>query len=178
MTKLTKLTAKALAARAEILNGYEIQNDLSPTAVHAFLAKHAKWDRGTGLWTVHTPMRVFKQTCPNRHRSAVGIVELVIPEGALIHAMGRRNYYMQSYRKMRVSEAKVVRQWDRNSYSWMTRENWTPMDNSVSQHDTSFVYKDGRTVKPSGEPFYTGGGVCEAGIHFFIDLEDALAYEL
>lgn len=173
---MTKLTAKAAAANIEALNGYEIQNELSPTAVHTFLAKHADWDRATGLWTVHTPMRVFKQTCPTRHRSAVGIVELLIPAGALIHAKGRRNFYMQSYRKMRASEAKVIRQWDRNASSWMSRQNWTTLDNSVSQHDSSFAYKNGKTVKPTGAPFYMGSGVCEAGIHFFIDLNDAIHY--
>lgn len=170
---MTKPTAKAKAA---IFEGYAVQNEMSPTAVHAFLAKHAKWERSTGLWTVHTPMRVFKQTCPTRFRGAVGIVELVIPVGALIHAKGRREYAMQSYRKMRASEAKVIQQWDRNSYSWASREIWTPMNDSVSQHDSSFVYKNGKTVKPQGDPFYQGSGVCEAGIHFFIDLQDAINY--
>lgn len=79
---------------------------------------------------------------------------------------------------MRTSEAKVIRQWDRKSYnhSWATNQHWEPMDNSVSQHDGSFVYKNGKTVKPKGNPFYKGSGICAAGIHFFIDLQDAIDY--
>lgn len=184
---MTKLTAKASAA---IFEGYKTQVDISPTAVHTFLAKHAKWERSTGLWTVHTPMRAYKQTRTMDGYAALVVLE--VPAGALVFAPTRdvmidieaSGHADASDRKMRVSEAKVVAQYSLAGLNsgWYARNNPSdyrdgkPVKRSFSDHSSSFEYKTGTVAKPR-EPFSMEREQCESGIHVFLNAADATAYD-
>jgi len=71
-------------------------------------------------------------------------------------------------RKCRASEAKVL--------AIFEADGKTEAKSGVSQHDSSFVYVVGKTVKPT-EPFNEDRwDECASGIHFFITRLEALAY--
>jgi hypothetical protein len=88
------------------------------------------------------------------------IAELYIP------ARAKRS--SATTRKCRASEAKVVKMWN-----CITKETVTK---ATSQHDESFVYETGKTVKPT-EPFNEDRwNECASGIHFFMTQEEAENY--
>jgi len=71
-------------------------------------------------------------------------------------------------RKCRASEAKVL--------AIFEADGKTEAKSGVSQHDSSFVYEVGKTVKPT-EPFNEDRwDECASGIHFFTTRLEALAY--
>jgi Family of unknown function (DUF5758)/Pentapeptide repeats (8 copies) len=82
-----------------------------------------------------------------------GIVELMIPRSARrVNAYGSR--------KCRAEYAVVV----------------SAPEGAVSQHDNTFTYKTGETVRPSNGFDDDVRVECAAGIHFFITREEAEAY--
>lgn len=160
------------------------------SAQSRFLAKHAKRSAKTGMWTVHTPMRAYKQT-KTRSGNAV-VVVLEVPVGALVFARTRDDMIAieasghadASDRKMRVSEAKVVAQYSLAGLDsgWYARSNPSdyrdgkPVKSSFSDHSSSFEYKTGTVAKPR-EPFSMELEQCESGIHVFLSAADATAYD-
>jgi hypothetical protein len=85
--------------------------------------------------------------------SGNGIVELMIPRSARrVNAYGSR--------KCRAEYAVVV----------------SAPEGAVSQHDSTFAYKTGETVRPANGFCDDPRIECAAGIHFFITREEAEAY--
>lgn len=160
------------------------------SAQSRFLAKHAKRSAKTGMWTVHTPMRAYKQTKTKAGHAAVVVLE--IPVGALVFARSRANMIeVESWgmadasdRKMRVSEAKVVEQRSLAGIDsgWFARDN--PGDyrkgklvkTTYSDHSPEFKYTTGEVVKPR-QPFSMEMEQCESGIHIFLSAVDAVSYD-
>ena len=88
------------------------------------------------------------------------IAELQIP------AKAKRSH--GASRKCRASEAKVL--------AIFEADGKTEAKSGVSQHDSSFVYEVGKTVKPT-EPFNEDRwDECASGIHFFITRIEAENY--
>lgn len=160
------------------------------SAQSRFLAKHAKRSAKTGMWTVHTPMRAYKQTKTQAGHAAVVMLE--VPVGALVFARTRDDMIAieaggladASDRKMRVSEAKVVEQYSLAGLDsgWFARDN--PSDyrkgklvkTSFSDHNPSYKYTTGTVAKPT-EPFSMEREQCESGIHIFLSAADATSYD-
>ncbi len=91
------------------------------------------------------------------------IVKLLIPETAKRHnATGR---------KCRAEFAEVLK-----IYPAGKKRALAKTEVAYSQHDYSFVYKVGETVKPTTEFDENRWDECSSGIHFFITREEAEAY--
>jgi len=87
------------------------------------------------------------------------IVQLTIP------AKAKRS--SATTRKCRASEAKVVKIWDASG---------NEVQECTSTHDKNFIYKVGKTVKPT-EPFDDDRwNECSTGVHFFITRGEAEQY--
>lgn len=119
-------------------------------------------------YRVTKPLHVFKKTHERMHDA---ITNLIIPVGAKVHADldGFDELCSADLRKMRASEAIVV-----SSARVRSRKPCKTPPNS--SFDPRFKYVDGTIVKPFGNPFFNGPGTCAAGIHFFLNLQDALDY--
>lgn len=139
-------------------------------------------------------MHVFKKVYtdnPFRRFSRVitTIANLVVPAGALIHVghgvmkcWGRN----MGDRKMRASKAFVhslsnCEGWLRSHLTGEQTPGWwlgkaiRKENNTYSAHDSMFKYRAGVTVKPE-LGFSTRRDECASGIHFFVNLRDALDY--
>lgn len=130
------------------------------------------------------PLRVYKKTEDT-------IVSLEIPVGALVHfndsiTESQFNGGMD-YRKMRASKARVVQQitfldnipaagaWSMDRVKTFTLYGARDVTESRSEYSSRFVYKTGEIVVPVNG-FYEQRGTCEAGIHFYVNLSDALKH--
>ena len=71
-------------------------------------------------------------------------------------------------RKCRASEAKIIRMWNYKTQEVVTK--------ALSQHDDSFVYETGKTVKPTTPFNEDRWNECASGIHFFITQKEAENY--
>jgi hypothetical protein len=116
------------------------------------------YDENTSMFALNCPEKggftAFKKLRNNI------IAELYIP------ARAKRS--SATTRKCRASEAKVVKMWN-----YITKETVTK---ATSQHDESFVYETGKTVKPT-KPFNEDRwNECASGIHFFMTQEEAENY--
>ena len=111
------------------------------------------------------------------------IVALLIPKGAVVYAP---NNYRDSidYRKMRASEAIVYKQflvghkfhmYDGGGESVLETEFYKEVKKTVSGFDYSFQYTTGTSVVPE-DGFSFNQRQCESGIHFFVNLADAMNY--
>lgn len=148
------------------------------------------------------PLHVFKKA-RSRHSHGDRIVNLIIPVGAIVNAPNRAFTASGSttdHRKMRASEAIVhsIAGYSRpDSTGWASNHNSLyrmfthlkgeqmpvgynekhvrPVKVAHSEHSSSFIYRIGASVKPT-RPFDTSVGVCESGIHFFLNIRDALRY--
>ena len=125
------------------------------------------------IFKVRVPLRVFKKTRRSRNSTPYyspnpAIVNLTIPEGGYVYAnpgafmLGSR----MDYRKMRASKAIV--------HSVINPKTQKKLGSSRSDYDLHFVYKPGKIVTPSG--FSYQDEICGAGIHFFLNVGDALNY--
>jgi hypothetical protein len=117
------------------------------------------------------------------------IVALLIPKGAVVYAP---NNYRDSidYRKMRASEAIVYKQFLVGHKFYMydgaglgavahqggfETEFYKEVKKTVSGFDYSFQYTTGTSVVPE-DGFSFNQRQCESGIHFFVNLADAMNY--
>lgn len=142
-----------------------------------FVLEHCKPQRvrakvQKGFYKVVKPMHVFKKVhVGTDSRNTQAIANLIIPVGALIYAEDVPIYFADAndydYRKMRASEAKVV--------SIVSCKNQIPANEGFSGSGSSFKYHSGKTVKPT-YPFSKKAAQCESGIHFFVNLRDALKW--
>lgn len=150
------------------------------------------WLREGMMMVTHTPLKVFKVVKARNGEKA--IANLIIPAGATIYAREPWNHSdsdmwspnSRAQRKMRASEAYVhsiyTRGQSRAAFDcgWVRtidQEGVRQIQRAVSLHNESFAYVTGRHVKPEFK-FSMTDSVCESGIHFFFNLEDALCWSL
>lgn len=116
------------------------------------------------LFKVHTELKVFKKIYTNE---GPAIASMIIPVGAEIHATTDQWGRMDG-RKMRASKAKIVRIFKTRTLKDATSgwSGWT----------SGFQYRTKRIVRPT-HPFYRSYGHCESGIHFFLQVNDALDWQ-
>lgn len=101
------------------------------------------------------------------------IANLIIPAGALIYV--ESDAFSVAYgdslfiRKMRASRAFV--------HSLVTQTKQTTVTTAVSGYSKAFKYTTGSVVEPA-EPFSKREDQCDSGIHFFINMKDALGWSL
>ncbi len=141
------------------------------------------------FWRVDKPLKVWKRTNTVDKRC---IVALEIPVEAVIYCPNLFSSYTHSMdrcvseRKMRASEAKVIQQYSYmrdvspypNQPDMVLKYNcfdYEEIQNSYSLHDSTFKYHTGRNVKPTTK-FDRDTVTCTSGIHFFVNLCDALYY--
>jgi hypothetical protein len=86
------------------------------------------------------------------------IVNLIIPAGARVYVTDG---------KCRASEAKVE--------SMVTQHGQRAVSEGYSMWDNSYKYRVGQVQKPK-YAYDRQGGQCTSGIHFFLDINDALAW--
>lgn len=152
-------------------------------------------DLGHGFYKITKPLHVFKKASSREvlgDSKANRIVNLVIPVGASVY-IGAQAFDAggdADDRKMRASVAEVfsIAQYASRGYrfhhhNWMDDDLSTNFDPKMvkpaavahSSHDPQFQYRPGKTVTPIN-PFDTYQDQCAAGIHFFLNLRDALRY--
>lgn len=132
----------------------------------------------TNFWKVVNPLKVWKRTNHVRESGKV-IVALSIPVNATVFMQTDTNGSNTEARKMRASEAFVEKQFHvgwpfLEDYSYSLTK-YEEVQVSHSGHNWNFKYKTGEVVKPYG-PFSKLEEQCASGIHFFVNLSDALAY--
>lgn len=126
-----------------------------------------------GFYRTVKPLHVFKyvlngtfaaRTNPNDR----SIVNLVIPVDETIH-VGPLCFHPQSsrmLRKMRASAAHV--------HSIAHQVTGEQRSRGYSEHSRNFLYEPGAVVQPN--TFSSYRQVCAPGIHFFLNLADAMEY--
>ena len=135
----------------------------------AYIREHAvpaggKWH--SNFWRITKEMKVFKKAYDNNYRQV--IVNLVIPVGAIVHfPENEYNKFCINVRKMRASKAFV--------HSIANLRSKKSIQLAYSNWDNNFEYVVGKTVKPK-YGFNRTPEVCETGIHFFMQVEDAIRY--
>jgi hypothetical protein len=127
----------------------------------------------TGFYVITKELNVFKMNYSTDGRTKV-ITNLTIPVGAKVYAPDfafNEDHADDGYRchdrKMRASEAIV--------HSSATMYAQKPVAVARSGWDSSFKYAAGKTIKPRGD-FDMDGDQCASGIHFFLNLQDAIEY--
>lgn len=110
------------------------------------------------------------------------IVNMIIPVGAKVHISDTKALQNPHHLKMRASEAKV--------HSIVRISDKRQVALGRSEHDRNFLYVNPKKlilnfdsspnstseiIKPNGG-FSMSGGECAGGIHFFINVDAALAY--
>lgn len=139
-----------------------------------------------GFYVVNKPLKVWKKTYTEADHNCV--VALEIPVGAKIYANLLAKPWVtltdMDDRKMRASEAIVVKQFrigeatGYGKFQGIVEHKYTgykEVKHTRSGHNNSFKYKVGETVKPVNG-FSLSERICESGIHFFVNLSDALDY--
>lgn len=134
-----------------------------------YIREHAvpaggKWH--SNFWRITKEMKVFKKAIDSNYERV--IVNLVIPVGAIVHfPENRYSTLWINDRKMRASKAfvhSIAHIRTKKSISF-ARSDW----------DVQFEYIVGDTVRPT-RAFSRLPEMCEPGIHFFLQLEDAIRY--
>lgn len=141
---------------------------------------------GNGFYKVVNDLKVWKKTAVSRGRGDC-IVALLIPKHAVIYAGNLEspqlfNKYME-VRKMRASKAIVVKQFkipaalcrNRSMHVVLRTESLKVVDKSYSKWDYDFLYETSAVVKPY-DGFSMHAEQCCSGVHFFVNLTDALMY--
>lgn len=121
------------------------------------------------LYTVHTPLHVFKKARKNKLSYGCVLINLVIPVGEFLFASEKAwisDNWTISYRKMRASKAKV--------HSIINLDTREEVVTATSDYNYSFKYRKGKTVTPNH--FSKQNQICTGGIHFFLNVGDALDY--
>ena len=169
---------------------------LDGSAVRKYISDNCNQLRD-GFWEVKKELKVWKSTTttetlqvPSREASTYPyrrcIVALRIPVGEKIYVQPLMYYDSIDNRKMRASKAYVEKQFVIGPSNQFFKGNY---DNTIdfkldlyyestettSVRDITFVYQTGNFVSPA-YPFYDKNVVCASGIHFFVNLTDALYY--
>jgi hypothetical protein len=157
------------------------------------------------FFTVVKPLHVFKKARgrvdKNGDSVSNRIVNLIIPTGATIH-VGADSFNTfrstQASRKMRADKAivhSIAQYTSRNDrlseFLWGVHGHWDNVgtdqldpnlklsmfkgaSEAFSSYERSFRYAPGKTIVP--DSFDTVVGACSTGIHFFLNVRDALDY--
>lgn len=155
---------------------------LSGDALYSYLGQYAtQHKKKPWLWTVHTPMPAFKAVSafPKERygiASGVCIANLIIPKGATVVADPRRGEFE---RKMRANMAEV-HSIVRVDYTFLPAET-TRVAKAAAYYHSGFTYMVGYTARVRMAPglsgaFDTTDATCAPGIHFFLNVHDALNY--
>ena len=171
---------------------------LDGSEVRKYISDNCKQLR-EGFWEVKKELKVWKATTttetlqvPSRGASASPyrrcIVALRIPVGEKIYVQPMMYYDSLDSRKMRASKAYVEKQFvightcrffngNNNDADTIAFElaSYYETTETTSVRDITFLYKTGNFVRPK-QPFYNKNAVCASGIHFFVNLTDALYY--
>jgi hypothetical protein len=133
-----------------------------------YFYEHTRPIRGRdGFFRVTAEMHVFKRTFLHLRNGLTNrvIVNLVIPVGAKVYWEPQGFQRDINNRKIRCSKAFV--------HSQFTQSSKTALDVSRSGWDNT-EYHTGKFVRP--DYFSKERDTCSAGIHFFLNLQDALKY--
>lgn len=121
---------------------------------------------------VTKPLHVFKKVFRGARHYGPVIANLIIPTGAHVYHNGDGAFDARikiHYRKMRASKAYV--------HSLVPLHGKLPLKSAVSGYSSNFVYRPGESVVPT-EGFSYDDGACGSGIHFFLNLADAMKYDI
>ena len=150
--------------------------------VESYLKQHTRQYNVPQFLEVTKPLHVFKQVKSGVKR-VNAIANLIIPVGAVIYYPYASLSHLsnQADRKMRASKAFVHsittyskrRKFGNGSVS-VALEDCTSKKNAYSLYDRDFRYRVGRNVYPDRFSMYRD--TCTNGIHFFLNLADALTY--
>ena len=134
-----------------------------------YFMSHVKKTENKNFYEVVKPLYVFKKTITTGDTFRSCITNLIIPKGTIIYCCANVfDYFNQrSDRKMRASRAIV--------HSSVRIADTNKTDNTWSLQDATFIYKNGKTVNPRFG-FSMKNSHCESGIHFFLNLQDAIDY--
>lgn len=152
---------------------------LSLKECRSYVKANSKHIGKTDFWTVVNPLKVWKKT---KHPSYSGevIVALNIPVGAEVFMQTDDKSNDLVARKMRASKAFVEKQfyvgWPClfQDHVWAIAE-YEEVQSSESAHYSHFKYHTGKIVTPE-YGFANCPVQCTDGIHFFVNLHDALVY--
>lgn len=146
-----------------------------------YFMDHVKPADEKDFYVVEKPLHVFKKVHEHRGWSEC-VANLVIPKGAVIYASPtvfgadpwdfkqsplRRDLHHADHRKMRCSEARV--------HSIARIHDGEATDEARSRHDAHFKYLPKTNVRPVRK-FSWRQEQCESGIHFFLNVSDAIEY--
>ena len=138
-------------------------------ALRTYLLAHATPKPGEPwLYTVHTPLHVFKKACTSQGWEEV-LINMIIPADEFLFASEKAwisDSWTINYRKMRASKAKV-----HSIVQILTHEQ---LSSARSNYDSYFKYRVGKSVLPAR--FTSRDVSCDPGIHFFLNVGDALNY--
>lgn len=140
-------------------------------ALKAYFNEHVKpVPNQPDFYEVVEPLRVFKRVVL-RPSHFYAIANLSIPVGARIyaHPEGFVVKGAMSYRKMRASEASV--------HSIIKQFDGSELQEACALRNIRFKYRPGAVVIPT-KGFDATPRTCASGIHFFLNLGDALEYHL
>ena len=121
------------------------------------------------FYTVHTPLHVFKKARTSQGWEEV-LINMIIPADEFLFASEKAwisDSWTINYRKMRASKAKV-----HSIVQILTHEQ---LSSARANYDPSFKYHVGKSVLPAR--FTRRDAICGPGIHFFLNVGDALNYE-
>jgi hypothetical protein len=166
----------------------------SERALKHYVAQHLTMTKKTArgaFYRVVEPMHVFKKVYHNDGDPLTlgegAIANLIIPKGATV-------YFRSVDGKMRTSRAHVHsivaykgHTWSslRNLFTYHVSSSYIPSDlapaclvsvsTARSEFDGTFKYETGKTIKPFKRFSHTDEH-CASGIHFFLNIREALAY--
>jgi hypothetical protein len=147
---------------------------MSSKEVEGYFFEHvAPFGQKRNFYTVAKPLRVFKKVSDG----IPCIANLIIPEKALVYApvaCFNTDGNARADRKMRASEAYVHSIWTLG-YKHTPEHFSVSRQNGKSMWDNEFVYSAGFSVRPVHK-FSLFDQNCDSGIHFFLDVHDAIDY--
>lgn len=169
---------------------------LDGSSVRKYISDNCKQLRN-GFWEVKKELKVWKATTTTTETLQVSgwegsthifrrcIVALRIPVGEKIYVQPMMYRDNIDNRKMRASKAYVEKQFvightcrffngDDDTISFELNSYYETTE-TTSVQDITFLYQTGNFVRPK-QPFYNENVVCASGIHFFVNLTDALYY--
>ena len=115
-----------------------------------------------------------RQYGTNYYNREDAIANLIIPKGAFIYLNYRIQFQEgESHVKIRASKAKlhsIVRISDQKQVVFARSK----YDSAYTYDNPKFLGKESELILP--DQFSDHPGVCESGIHFFLDIESALNY--
>lgn len=147
-------------------------------ALGEYFKQHAEPIDRARFFRVTKPLPAFKSAYSG---GSFALVNLTIPVGALVYVRGMAFVTERSHaseqRKMRASAAIVHSIWRFGRvYDHINKTNiraYEEVQFARSRHDPHFTYRPGERVVPCNS-FSMDWDACASGIHFFLNVRDAL----